>query len=304
MVRTRFAIVPLAILIGFAPAFLAAETPPVPIILDRWSTPPANPQPLLTHHTFRSPSMDADVGYNLYLPPGYDLPENKDVRYPVLYWLHGMNQSESTDQYPPQYLDDAIKAGTVKPMIVVYASGGKRTYYTDTPREKSYSETSIIKELIPHIDATYRTHATRDKRAIAGMSMGGFGALKFAFKYPDLFSSVTAFAPGIRDPESFAKDRPDILARRFGNDPAAYEANHPATLLKKNLDQIRGKLPVSLYVGTKDYLLPGARALHAQMTEAKVEHVYEEFDGVTHNLTQYSSHTKAAPFVFADKHFK
>jgi endo-1,4-beta-xylanase len=232
------------------------------------------------------------------------LPENKDVRYPVLYWLHGMGQSESTDQYPPRYLDEAIRAKTVRPMIVVYASGGQRTYYTDTPGEKSYAETSIIKELIPHVEATYRTYTTRDQRAIAGMSMGGFGALKFAFKYPELFSSVTAFAPGIRDPESFAKDRPDILKRRFGNDPKAYEANHPATLLRQNIEQVRGKLPVSLYAGTKDYLLPGARALHAQMTEAKVEHVYEEFDGVTHNLTQYSDHTKVTPFAFADKHFK
>src|SRR5204863_9642304 len=140
-------------------------------------------------------------------------------------------------------------------------SGGQRTYYTDTPREKSYSETSIIKELIPHIEATYRTYTTRDKRAIAGMSMGGFGALKFAFKYPDLFSSVTAFAPGIRDPEGFAADRPDILALRFNNDPKVYEANHPATLLKQNVAEIRGKLPVSMYVGTKDYLRPGCQAL-------------------------------------------
>jgi S-formylglutathione hydrolase FrmB len=281
-----------------------ADTPALvpPPITDRWNTPPAKPQPLLSHHTFHSKSMDTEVGYNLYLPPDYDA--NATTRYPVLYWLHGMNQSESTDQYPPHYLDDAIKAGTVKPMIVVYASGAQRTYYTDAPAAKSYPETAIIDELIPLIDAIYRTNPTRDQRAIAGMSMGGFGALKFAFKHADLFSSVTAFAPGIRDPESFAKERPDILARSFDNDPKVYEANHPATLLKQNLEQIRGKLPISLYVGTKDYLLPGSQSLHKLMTDLKVDHTYQEFEGLTHNLVQYSARTKVTPFVFAAQSFK
>jgi len=271
---------------------------------DRWSTLPAKPQPLLVHKTFHSKVMDTEVGYNLYLPPGYDLPANKDTRYPVLYWLHGMNQSESTDQYPIRYLDDGINAGTITPMIVVYVSGGQRTYYTDSPDAHSYPETAFIDELIPTIDQTYRTQPTRDRRAIAGMSMGGFGALKFAFKHPELFSSVTAFAPGIRDPQSFAKDRPDILARMFANDPNVYEENHPATWLKKNLDKIRGKLPIAIYVGTKDYLKEGSIELDKEMADLKVDHTFVVFDGLTHNLGQYSAKTKEAPFVFAAKGFK
>lgn len=297
----RIFLLSFCILLGLAAA-PAPVAPPPPPQTDRWSTLPAKPQPLLVHKTFHSKSMDTEVGYNLYLPPAYDA--DKDKRYPVLYWLHGMNQSESTDQYPIRYLDDGIKAGTIKPMIVVYASGGQRTYYTDNPAEKSLPETAIIKELIPLIDDSLRTNPIREQRAIAGMSMGGFGALKFAFKYPQLFSSVTAFAPGIRDPESFAKDRPDILLRMFGNEPKAYEANHPATLLKQNLAEIKDKLPISLYVGTKDYLLAGSQSLHAMMTDLKVEHTYKEFDGLTHNLTQYSAQTKETPFVFAAEHFK
>ncbi|HEY7115079.1 MAG TPA: alpha/beta hydrolase-fold protein [Tepidisphaeraceae bacterium] len=277
-----------------------ADAPPVQT--DRWVTPQLKPNPLLAHHTFRSDAMNLDVGYNLYLPPDYE--GNKDKRYPVLYWLHGMNQSESTDQYPIGYLDDAIKRNQIRPMIVVYASGGQRTYYTDSPAARSLPETAIIKELIPHIDATYRTIADRDHRAIAGMSMGGFGALKFAFKYPGQFSSVTAFAPAIRDPESFAKDRPDILRRMFANDPAAYQANHPATLLKEHLDQIRGHLPISLYVGNKDYLLTGVRDLHRLLTELKVDHTYQEFDGIEHNLVKLSGQTRLAPFELAARNFK
>jgi len=286
---------------------LASTSPWLPTSLppdtDRWSTPPViYSDPRLTHETFHSKSMNLEVGFNIYLPPNYQA--DKTQKYPVLYWLHGLDQSESTNQYPIQYLDQAIKAKTIKPMIVIYASGGQRTYYTDNSAINSLSETAVIKELIPHIDATYRTNATRDQRAIAGMSMGGFGALKLAFKYPDLFSSVTAFAPGIRDPLSFKKERPDILKRMFDNDPANYEANHPATLVQQNKEKIKHQLPISIYVGTTDYLLAGARAMDQTLTELKIDHVYQEFPDINHNLVKLSEKTKETPFAFAAKNFK
>lgn len=285
-----------------ASTLVLAETPPVQV--DHWSTPPTKPDPLLVHQTFHSAAMDLQVGYNIYLPPGYDAAVNKDARYPVLYWLHGMGQTEATDQYPIHYLNDGIKAGSIKPMIVVYASGGQRTYYTDNPTINCMPETAIIAELIPHIDHAYCTQAKRDGRAIAGMSMGGFGALKLAFKYPEMFSSVTAFAPAIRDAQSFAKDRPDILKRMFKDDPTVYAANHPATLLKKNLEQIKGKMPISIYVGTADYLLAGSRSLHEMLGDLKVEHIYQEFEDIKHDLTKLSGQTKDAPFSFAAKNFE
>lgn len=287
-------------------SFLRADTPAAGERreIDRWVTPLLRPEPLLSHKTFHSAAMDLEVGYNIYLPPDYEAADKKETRYPVLYWLHGMGQSESTDQYPIHFLDDGIKAGTIKPMIVVYASGGQRTYYTDSPAINVLPETEIIKELIPHIDATYRTLSKRDGRAIVGMSMGGFGALKLAFKYPDLFSSVTAFAPAIRGAQSFAKDRPDILKRMFKNNPAEYAANHPATLVKQNLKQIKDKLPISIYVGTADYLLAGSRSLHQTLTELKIEHTYQEYPDIDHNLVKLSAQTKETPFAFAAKNFK
>ena len=71
-----------------------------------------------------------------------------------------------------------------------------------------------------------------------------------------------------------------------------------------NLKEIKDKLPVSLYVGTKDYLLAGSQSLHQLMADLKVEHTYREFEGVTHNLAQYSSQTKETPFDFASRNFK
>ena len=90
----------------------------------------------------------------------------------------------------------------------------------------------------------------------------------------------------------------------FKDDPAVYAANHPATLLKKNLEQIKGKLPISICVGTADYLLAGSQALHQTLTELKVEHTYQEFDDIKHDLMKLSAQTKETPFSFAAKNFK
>ncbi|MDB5295474.1 MAG: putative esterase, partial [Phycisphaerales bacterium] len=141
---------------------------------ERWFTLPTKSDPRLTHHAYESAAMSARVGYHLYLPLGYDDPANAARRYPVLYWLHGLNQSESSDWFPPDVLSVAVGGGAIPPVIVVFAAGGGRSFYCDAPDQNILPETTIVRELIPHVDATYRTIAARGGRAIQGVSMGGF----------------------------------------------------------------------------------------------------------------------------------
>jgi endo-1,4-beta-xylanase len=270
---------------------------------ERWVTPPLKEQPLLSHRSYRSAAMGMEVGYNLYLPPGYNTPENASKRYPVIYWLHGLNQSESTDQFPPAVVDGAIRAGRVPPLIVVYVSGGSRTFYSDSADGKIRSETTIIKELIPHVEKSYRAVASRKGRAIQGMSMGGFGALKLAAKYPELFSSVVAFAPSLRTPENLKATHPDVVDRMFAADPQRFWAEHPLSLFKQNVERLRGKMPVAFFIGDKDPLLEGDRRLHEMLDELKYEHTYEEFPGIDHNLIKLSGQVNERGLVFAAKHF-
>src|SRR5439155_14475962 len=117
-----------------------------------WFNAPKNPQPGVVHKGYHSAAMDKEVGYNIYLPPGY---EAGSQRYPVVYWLHGRNNTESSDSYPVQYLADGIAGGKLPPMILVYASGGSQTNYCDSYDGKYMAETTVIKELIPHIDKNY-----------------------------------------------------------------------------------------------------------------------------------------------------
>lgn len=266
-----------------------------------WFNEPKNPQPGISHHGYHSASMDKEVGYNLWLPPGY---EGSGKRYPVIYWLHGRNNTESSDSYPAHYLADGIAAGTLPPMILVYASGGSQTNYCDSYDGKYMGETTVIKELIPYIDRTYRTIASRDGRAIQGMSMGGFGAMRLALKYPDLFSSVVAFAGGYRWPEELATSPHPSYAEMFHSDPEIFRAQHPETWARRNAKRIRGRLAIRIYVGTEDPGLKGNRRMHALLDELKIPNGYQEFDGIAHNLKLLAANVKEENFAFAARSFK
>src|SRR5262249_10157044 len=146
------------------------------------------------HGTLRSRAMNGrEVGYNVYLPPGY---REGGQRYPVVHYLHGLGGNERDSAYTATFVDKAIRAKEVPPLIYVFPNGGYASMYEDRPRDGVMAETLIVKELIPQIDTSYRTLGTRDGRAVSGFSMGGFGALRFAFRYPELFSSVVTVAGG------------------------------------------------------------------------------------------------------------
>jgi len=270
---------------------------------ERWVTLPRVPNPLLAHKSYHSAAMNTQVGYHIYLPPQYNDSTKSNQRFPVIYWLHGLNQSESSNWYPPDLLDQAVRSAKVPPMIVVFLSGGGRTFYVDSPDGKLLSETTVIKELIPHIDQTYRTIATREGRAIQGMSMGGWGALRLAFAHPDLFSSVVAFAPSLRQPDNLAATYPDVLNRMFAGDEKRFWAQHPLHLAEANVDKIRNHLPIAFYCGTADSLLPGNQNLHKLLTDLKVDHTYVEVDGANHSMTPLVAALKQSNLIFAAKHF-
>jgi endo-1,4-beta-xylanase len=298
----------------FLPLIAAAPAPTVPPkpaapttnysnYVERWLTPPKKPNPLLAHKSYHSAAMNTAVGYHIYLPPGYDDAASKDKRYPVIYWLHGLNQSESSNWFPPEILDKAERTAAIPPTIVVFASGGGRAFYVDSADGKLLSETTVIKELVPHIDATYRTIAKREARAIQGMSMGGWGALRLAMAHPDLFSSVAAFAPSLRTPDNLAKTYPDILNRMFGGDAQRFWAAHPLKLARDNADTLRKDMPIAFYCGTWDHLLEGSQNMHALLTELKVDHTYVEVPEAEHSMAPLAAAIKDSSLVFAAKHF-
>ena len=184
------AVKPLFAFLPFLALPLLAERQPLVFEIN-WVNPPAAKPAGVQHRVLRSASMQRDVGYNIYLPPDY---ESSGKRYPVIYWLHGAGGNESSTLWVAEEYQKAIAAGLTEPAILVFPNGGRRTEYRDWKPQNVMPETMIIRELIPHIDATFRTIATPAGRSLEGMSMGANGALKLAFKYPELFHSVVAYA--------------------------------------------------------------------------------------------------------------
>ena len=123
--------------------------------------------------------MNCDVGFCIYLPPTYETEQSQ--RFPVIYYLHGGNGDELKVLAEAEFLHQQVIAGTLPPFVMVMPNGGKGSYFADSVDGKVMSETTIIKELIPHIDMTFRTIATRNGRCIQGFSMGAVGATKLAY---------------------------------------------------------------------------------------------------------------------------
>lgn len=148
------------------------------------------------HGTFHSARNRATVGYCIFLPPDYEAPANATRRYPVVYALHGgLVGSEVSAVASATFLDPPMRQGHVPPAIYVFPNGGRVSHY-DYPALDSYGETAFVRELIPHIDKTYRTIARREGRGLEGFSAGGRGVARIMFKYPELFCSAIAMSGG------------------------------------------------------------------------------------------------------------
>jgi S-formylglutathione hydrolase FrmB len=231
----------------------------------------------VTHHTLESPSMKRMVGYCVYLPPGYS--EHPDRRYPVIYHLHGAGGNELRTLYSAEVLHEGILRGKWPEMIVVFPNGGRATMYQDSGDGRYMAETLIVRELIPHIDATYRTIADRKARCIEGFSMGGRGSTHLAMRYPEFFGSLFNQSGNVYHVSDVSKAPNPYL----GSDPVRLQANDPYLNLQKNLEFIRANLRIQVACGTADpEHIVTVREYHQALLAAGIEHAYFEAEGVAH----------------------
>ncbi|CAB5719129.1 Endo-1,4-beta-xylanase Z precursor [Delftia tsuruhatensis] len=147
---------------------------------------------------FKSATLQRSWTYNVYLPTGYDAQAR--LRYPVMYLLHG-NDGQRNDWAVKGSLlrtvDQLIQNGEIPPAIIVMPDAGT-TWYVDL---KEPMETAFFQDLVPHVEKKYRTLTSRDGRVIGGLSMGGYGALRYVLKYPEKFQAAALLSPAIYNPE-------------------------------------------------------------------------------------------------------
>ena len=237
----------------------------------------------VTHRTFHSNALNRDVGYCIYLPPGYDTDTAR--RYPVIYNLHGAGGNELHSFPDAKALHDGIVSGRWPAMIMVMPNGGSHTFYKDSADGKYPAETLIIRDFIPFIDATYRTIAARGGRAIEGFSMGGRGATRLAMKYPELFCSLHNQAGNVLHlADLYDPSKPTVYPNNYlGPDRARYVDNDAFLLLQKNAAAIKAGLRIAITCGTRDDgHLPTVREYHAALLAAGIDHTYLEVEGLAH----------------------
>jgi len=254
-----------------------------------WDNPPSSLPSGIIHGTYHSAVMNVDVGYNIYVAPQHAT--NPTQSFPVIYWLHGAQSEDENSDVPTwqPLLHSAVGSGQLPPMIMVWANGAHNSKYMDAAvGSPMYGlemvETTVIGELIPHIDSTYRTIASRQGRAIQGVSIGGMGALRFAFKHPQMFSSVFAIAPAVDDNASNVLiNEPKLMAAMFNNDPNLFDQNTAASLATVNAANLRG-LAIHVVIGSEDALLPSNQDLLAKLTGLNIPHdPLEIVNGVGHD---------------------
>lgn len=253
---------------------------------------------MFTHHTFRllagaaltlvaltaqasevrstqlqSPALGRALTYNIYLPTGYA--ENTNVSYPVMYLLHG--NSGHRNDWPvkgsmQKTVDNLIASGAIPPAIFIMPDANTN-WYVDL---KEKMESAFLNDLMPHVEKTYRTITLRDGRVIGGLSMGGYGALRFALKYPEKFQAAALLSPAIYNPEPPA-DSSARFVKVFAepNADGAYsktvwqQYNYPALMddfLKKGV-----KVPMYINSGDDDefYIESEATQLYSQLRRSK-----------------------------------
>jgi enterochelin esterase family protein len=178
------------------------------------------PPPELKHGTFQTDTFDSKaVGrseYGVYLPKGYDAEKNADKRYPLVIWLHGLYEDHRRWSFRggAETFDAMIGKGELPELIVVTANGERSSFYINAGKGREY-EDLITVDLLEHVEKTYRVASGRDERALMGVSMGGYGALKIAFKHPQIFGVVAAHSAAIlpRDPADLEKQFPWLSGR-------------------------------------------------------------------------------------------
>lgn len=240
----------------------------------------------VSHHTFDSELVNKSIGYCVYLPPGY---EESDDRYPVIYSLHGNGGNEFTCVNAAPILQEGIESGRWPKMIMVFPNGGHSTFYKNSYDGKFPIESIVLTELIPYIDATYRTIAKRTHRAIEGFSMGGRGSTRLAVKHPDMFCSLFCQAGNVPNLlEAFDEAEPGTIAHpMLGPDRANYQADDVYAVTTKNAAAIKKNLFIQIACGTKDGgHIKTVRDWHTHLQTLGIDHTYIELDRLAHRRTE------------------
>jgi putative tributyrin esterase len=251
---------------------------------------------------FQSNLTNATLPYNVILPPGYRA--SRATRYPVLYLLHGLGGHSPDWLTRTNVADYAARYR----MIVVMPEGNDGWYVDGAAGSNDKYETYLLKELIPDVDKRYRTIQSRYGRAIAGLSMGGYGAIKYGLKYPSTFAfagslsgafGVTRYTEKEMGGASWAP-----FLKTFG--PAGSDTRNANDVFEITKALTPGRIVSLTYFyfdcGTEDAArhVNANRELSGMFLEKKIAHEYRELPG-DHNWAYWDQQVPEVLKIAAQK---
>lgn len=219
-----------------------------------------------------SSSMNKKIKAVVITPAGYDAQANK--QYPVVYLLHGHSGNyRSWVKDVPSIKKSADELG----LIVVCPDGGFNSWYINSPVDSTVKyDTYISQELIPFVDANYKTISDKKARAVSGYSMGGHGALYLAIKHPDLFANVGSICGGV-DLRPFPNN---WQLKNILGELATNQTNWDNYSVINVVDALaKGQLNIMIDCGVDDFFLAVNRKLHEKLVAQKIPHDYIEREG-------------------------
>lgn len=239
--------------------------------------------------TFNSKIVSYPVKYSVYLPADY---ESSQRSYPVLYLLHGYSDDETGwIQFGEanEIADKGIAKGAF-PACIIIIPDGKVTWYCNSADGKDKWEDMFVKELIPYVEKEYRIRPKKEFRAIAGLSMGGYGALGLSMRNPDLFSTCVALSSGTFSDDEIIAQSDDTYKMFFENIygdnlkgkariSEVWKANSPLHLIQTvSAEKLKG---IRFYIdcGDDDFLYKGNSLLHIGMRDLNIVHEYRVRNG-------------------------
>jgi len=267
--------------------------------------------------SFDSKMLGMPERYSVFLPPSFS--KNSTRTYPVIYFLHGLNNDETSwtvERYGhiQNTFEEMMLSGKLPEFIVVNPRGDSSFYCNYVDGSKRY-EDLVSQELVTFMETHYRAAKGRENRSIAGTSMGGYGALKIAMKYPDRYAAAVGQSPilfpgtnpmelsesarGSRFYTFFVEMLRPIFGDPFKQD--VWDANNPLVLAKR--DKFDG-LKIYFDYGTDDRYIPmvhldeGAKVLDGILTAASVPHTFKIHPGEPHGWALIASHLdETLPFL-------
>lgn len=224
--------------------------------------------------------MGRKMPFRVVLPVAYNDKTQSGRIYPVVYLLHGL-----TGHFENWTAKTGVTGYSANHDLIIVTPEGDNGWYSDSVSiANDKYESYIVKELITEVDNRYRTIADRRGRIIAGLSMGGYGALKFGLKYPEMFSLVGSFSGALGAVRFTEKNAGNIgkgIDVIFGpEDGDARKTNDPFRLLRElTPDKLKALPYIYQSCGTEDYLIQINREYLALLNEKKVPHEYREHPG-------------------------